>query len=196
MSNYIFHIKMSRALSVLFLFMGAIFLSIGVEMVFLHKFIPVQDEFGFKFGGWFFLITGALVAQPGGANLLNPMTLIAVTRKGINIKAKPGPTRQLTMIPWDDISSVDKGEIYMSSGRGGRTVHKTIKFVFRKGSPFAASRITDGMVRWGSEAVDFDSTYFSVDLEALIKTLKEIKTAPGSFDELNLDVKYFLEHKR
>jgi hypothetical protein len=196
MEKYIFRIKLSRLLSVFFLLLGGIFFFMGLEMVFLHNFIPINEDAGFKFGGWFCLIAGGLVGFTGVQNFISPMTLISVCRKGISLKAKPGPTRQLTLIGWNDIQDIGEGEIIMHSGKGGRTVHKTVKLVLKPQSALAQSRITDGMVRWNSKEINFDSTYFAADLGQIIKALKGIKSDPAGFDELNLDVKYFLQHYR
>jgi len=165
-------------------------------MLFLHKVIPISTESGFKFASWFASIIGGLVLSTGIQNCISPMTLIKVNNQGVNIRATPGPTRKLTLIPWDSIANIEQGEIVMSSGKGGRIVHKTVKFVLNPNSSLANSRLTNGMVRWSSKEINFDSIYFKVKLDELIEALLNIKNNPTGFDELNEGADYFLKHNK
>ncbi len=197
MDKYIFQIKLSRLLSIFFLLLGGVFFFAGMDMLFLHKVIPVSTESGFKFAAWFSFIIGSLVGSSGIQNCISPMTLIKVNHQGVNIKSTPGPTRKLTLISWEAIANIEQGEIVMHSGKGGgRTVHKTVKFVLNPESPLANSRITDGMVRWSSKEINFDSIYFTVKLDELIAALLKIKTNPNSFEQMNLAADYFIKHNK
>lgn len=194
MKKFIFTIKLSRLLSVFFLLLGGVFFSAGLDMIFFHRIIPLIEEKGYVFASWFCLIIGGLVGFTGVQNCISPMILIAVSKKGIELKASPGPTRRLTLIPWQDIEDIGQGQIIMSGSKGGRVIHKTIKFMLKAGSPSANARLTDGMLRWGASEVNFDSIYFKVKLESLINTLKMVMSQPDKYEELNADVGYFIRH--
>jgi len=196
MKKFIFQVKLARGLSVFFLLIGGIFFTVGLDMVFFHKVIPISQEPGYAFASWFFLMIGGLVGFTGLQNCFSPMTLLAVSKRGVELKASPGPIRKLTLIPWEDIEDIGQGQIIMSGSKGGRIIHQTVKFILKKNTPSAAGRITDAMVRWSETEVNFDSTYFKIDLDVLIKALRKIRENPGNYDELNEEADYFISHNK
>ncbi len=196
MNKFIFQIKLSGLLSVFFLLLGGVFFAAGLDMVFFHRVIPGASEPGYSFAAWFCLIIGGLVGFTGLQNWISPMTLLAISKRGVELKASPGPTRKLTLIPWEDIEDIGQGQITMSGSKGGRIIHQTVKFTLKKNSSSAKSRITDAMVRWSDNEVDFDSTYFKIDLQVLIKALKMIRENPDNYDELNAEADYFISHNK
>ena len=196
MNKFIFQIKLSGLLSVFFLLVGVVFFFVGLDMVFFHRVIPDTSESGYVFAAWFCLVIGGLVGFTGLQNCFSPMTLLAVSKRGVELKASPGPTRKLTFIPWEDIEDIGQGQIIISGTNGVRAIHQTVKFILKKDSSSAKSRITDAMVRWSDNEVDFDSAYFKIDLQLLIKALKMIKKNPDNYDELNADADYFISHNK
>lgn len=196
MNKFIFQIKLSGLLSVFFLLVGVVFFFVGLDMVFFHRVIPDTSESGYVFAAWFCLVIGGLVGFTGLQNCFSPMTLLAVSKRGVELKASPGPIRKLTLIPWEDIEDIGQGQIIMSGSKGGRIIHQTVKFILKKNTPSAVGKITDAMVRWSETEVNFDSTYFKIDLDVLIKVLRKIRENPGNYDELNEEADYFISHNK
>jgi len=109
LNKFIFQIKLSRLLNVFFLLLGGVFFLAGLDMAFFHKVISAIDETGYVFAAWFCLIVGGFVGFTGVQNCISPMTIIAVSKRGIELKVNPGPTRKLTLIPWEDIEDIGQG---------------------------------------------------------------------------------------
>lgn len=87
------------------LFITAAFFMVGMELLFLHKFITTPPEHGLKTFAWVALVLGGLGFLSGLKSLLFPKAAITLTDQGISMSMF-GFSGKGTMIPWSAIKGV------------------------------------------------------------------------------------------
>jgi len=97
------------------LFVTASFSAIGLELLFIHRFIPARPEGGLKIFAWASLILGGYGIISGIRSLLFPKPIIVVAEKGLTLNIA-GMGRKGMTIPWSAIKSIKLTRMPSSSG--------------------------------------------------------------------------------
>jgi len=100
------------------LFITAIFFALGIEIVFLHRFIPISPEKGLRIFGWAALVLGGLGFFAGIKSLLIPKPVISITDQGVQLGIA-GLSGRPFIIPWEAIHNVRL--TFIESSEGGKT---------------------------------------------------------------------------